>query len=181
MKKKLLWSVIPLVVAGILVAVFAVRMGSGHNPRFIPSPLVGETLPRFSLATLDDPGVTVTPAELPRKAMLINVFASWCVACTDESRTLDWLASHGVTIYGLDYSDTRKQVRAWLERWGNPYSKILFDPHGEAAVAFGIWGVPETYVVDANGRIRHKFTGVIDLQTAKNKVLPLIRKLGKES
>ncbi|MGH8273206.1 MAG: DsbE family thiol:disulfide interchange protein [Gammaproteobacteria bacterium] len=173
--RRWLWGLVPLAVAAVLVAVFA--FGFGRNPKTIPSPLVGKAVPKFSLSTLNDPATRITPGKLRGHPVLINIFASWCVACTDESKTLRWLAGRGVTIYGLDYSDTRGQAHAWLRKWGNPYRKVLFDPTGEAGVAFGIYGVPETFVVDASGRIRRKFTGIIDMKAAKTQVLPLMRKL----
>jgi|SRR5690625_793754 len=177
MKRKLLWALIPLLILGVLVGIFSYRIGSGHNPRAIPSPLIGKAVPPFSLSTLNNPDKTFTQKNLPDKVVLINVFASWCASCTVESKSLDWLARQGVTIYGLDYSDTRSRARGWLRDWGNPYHKVLFDPQGKAAVAFGIYGVPETFVVDASGKIRHKFTGAIGLEAAKNRVLPLLHKL----
>ncbi|MDN5863690.1 MAG: DsbE family thiol:disulfide interchange protein [Gammaproteobacteria bacterium] len=179
MKRKFVWAVIPLLVLAVLVAVFA--FGIDRDPRAIPSPLIGQPVPAFSLSTLNAPDAIVTSAELPHRVLLINVFASWCASCTVESEALDWLAKQGVLIYGLDYSDRRDYARAWLEDWGNPYEKVLFDPQGEAAVAFGIYGVPETFVVDASGRVRHKFTGAISVEAAKKKVLPLVRKLEAES
>ncbi|MDN5873846.1 MAG: DsbE family thiol:disulfide interchange protein [Sinobacteraceae bacterium] len=179
MKYKLLWSVVPLVVLGVLVAVFA--LGINRDPRAIPSPLIGQPVPEFSLSLLNAPDKLMSPAQLPQKVLLINVFASWCASCTVESKALDWLAQQGVLIYGLDYSDTRDRARAWLADWGNPYHQVFFDPLGEAAVAFGIYGVPETFVVDAKGRIRHKITGAISLEAAKKKVLPRLRKLESES
>jgi cytochrome c biogenesis protein CcmG/thiol:disulfide interchange protein DsbE len=181
MKRKLLWSIIPLVVLGVLVGIFSYRIGSGHDPRAIPSPLIGQAVPPFSLGTLDNPDKIFTRENLPDKIVLINVFASWCASCTVESKSLDWLAGQGVTIYGLDYSDTRARARDWLKDWGNPYRKVLFDPQGKAAVAFGVYGVPETFVVDAKGTIRHKFTGAIGLEAAKTRVLPLLKKLESKS
>lgn len=177
--RRWLWGLVPLGVAVALMVVFG--LGFGRNPRAIPSPLIGKAVPKFALATLNDPDARMTPRELAGKTVLINVFASWCVACTDESPTLHWLADQGVAIYGLDYSDTRPQVRAWLAKWGDPYRKVLFDPNGKAGISFGIWGVPETFVVDANGRIRHKFVGIITMQAAKTRVLPLMKKLESQS
>jgi cytochrome c biogenesis protein CcmG/thiol:disulfide interchange protein DsbE len=173
--RRWLWGLVPLAVGIALIVVFG--LGFGHNPQAIPSPLVGKAVPRFSLTTLNDPAARITPQKLQGKPVLINIFASWCVACTDEAKTLHWLAGQGVTIVGLDYSDTRKQARAWLSKWGDPYRKVLFDPSGKAGIAFGIYGVPESFVVDAKGRIRRKFTGIITLDAAKKTVLPLFRKL----
>ncbi len=177
--RRWVWGTVPLVVVCVLIVLFA--LGFDRNPRAIPSPLIGKAVPAFSLATMNDPGARMTPAGLAGKAVLINVFASWCVACTEESSTLRWLADRGVAIYGLDYSDTRPRARAWLAKWGNPYRKVLFDPSGKAGISFGIWGVPETFVVDASGHIRHKFTGIISMKVARTQVLPLMKRLESES
>ncbi|MGH8226209.1 MAG: DsbE family thiol:disulfide interchange protein [Gammaproteobacteria bacterium] len=173
--RRLLPALVPLVVLGVLVAVFA--FGINRNPRAIPSPLINKPLPAFSLSTLSDPDTRMSAADLRGKVVLVNVFASWCTACTDEAETLGWLARQGVAIYGLDYSDTRAGARAWLAHWGNPYRKVLFDPAGETGIALGIYGVPETFVVDRDGRIRHKYTGAIDMNAAKIEVLPLLKRL----
>lgn len=175
MRRAVLWGSIPLVVLTGLVVFFA--LGMDHNPRAIPSPLINKPVPSFSLTTLDNPGEHFGSAQLQGKVALVNIFASWCVSCTDETQTLDWLSKHGVTIYGIDYADTRPKAKAWLRRWGDPYKRVIFDPHGDAAVDWGIWGVPETFLVDAHGRIRRKFTGVITRKAAEKTVLPLIRKL----
>ncbi|MGH8426635.1 MAG: DsbE family thiol:disulfide interchange protein [Gammaproteobacteria bacterium] len=176
--RRMLWALVPLAVAGVLVAFLA--LGFGHDPRYIPSPLINKPAPEFSLPTLADPAKKIGTANLHGGVALVNVFASWCVSCTDESQTLAWLAKEGVTIYGLDYSDTRSAAHAWLERWGDPYRAVAFDPTGSTALDFGIYGVPETFVVDRNGRVRRKFTGVISLQDAETEVLPLVHKLETE-
>ncbi|HEX5314200.1 MAG TPA: DsbE family thiol:disulfide interchange protein [Gammaproteobacteria bacterium] len=173
--RRWLWALLPLAVAGGLIAFLA--LGFGHDPRYIPSPLIDKPAPKFALQTLADPARSLSSADLHGQVALVNVFASWCVACTDESASLAWLAGQGVRIYGLDYSDTRPAAKAWLARWGNPYRAVAFDPRGTAALDWGIYGVPETFALDRNGRIRHKFTGVITLEAAKSEVLPLLRKL----
>ena len=176
--RRILWALIPLAVLGALIAVLA--GGIGRDPSVIPSPLINKPVPDFSLPTLADPDKKVATADLHGKVVLVNVFASWCVSCTDESPTLAWLMKQGVTIYGLDYSDTRPAVHNWLERWGNPYRAIAFDAAGSVALDWGIYGVPETFVVDRNGRVRRKFTGVISLHDAETEVLPLVHKLETE-
>ena len=173
--RRFLWALVPLVVLGVLVAMFA--FGIGRDPYAIPSPLINKPFPAFSLSTLNNPDARINAAKLRGKVVLVNVFASWCTACADETEALSWLAGQGVVIYGLDYSDTRPGARAWLAHWGNPYHKVLFDPAGETGIALGIYGVPETFVVDRDGRIRHKYTGAISANVAKTAVLPLVRKL----
>lgn len=177
--RRLVWSLVALGVVAAVIVVFA--LGFGHNPRAIPSPLIGQQMPSFTLTTLDDAHKKISSSDLRGKVFLINIFASWCVACTEEGHNLDWLAHQGVTIYGVDYSDTRPQARAWLVKWGNPYRQVLFDPQGTAAVDWGIWGVPETFVIDRSGKIRRKFTGIISMKMARTQVLPLVKRLEAEA
>jgi len=169
------WGLLPLAIVIALVAIFATRFG--HDPRYIPSPLVNKPAPKFSLPTLDAPDRKIDNATFHGHVVLLNVFASWCVACTDESHSLDYLRRRGVKIYGLDFDDTRPAAKAWLQRWGNPYREVAFDRNGEQAANWGIWGVPETFVIDQKGRVVHKFTGVITRKIANRKVLPLVRRL----
>lgn len=173
--RRWIWALLPLAVVVALVVVFATRFGS--NPRFIPSPLVGKPAPQFSLPALDSPERQISNATFAGRVVLFNVFASWCVSCTDEAASLDYLHSHGVAIYGLDLNDTRPAARAWLRHWGNPYVAVAFDQNGEQAANWGIWGVPETYVLDRHGRIVKKFTGVITREAAEKEVLPLVKRL----
>jgi cytochrome c biogenesis protein CcmG, thiol:disulfide interchange protein DsbE len=173
--RRWLWGLIPLAVTAALIGVFASRFG--HDPRYIPSPLVNEPAPRFSLPQLYQPDQNIDNTTFAGKVVLFNVFASWCVACVDESSSLDYLRRHGVAIYGLDVSDSREAAKAWLKRWGDPYEAIAFDQDGEQAANWGTWGVPETYVIDRQGLIVHKYTGPITSQAAKTEVLPLVRRL----
>jgi len=173
--RRWLWGLIPLAVTVALVAVFATRFG--HDPRYIPSPLVHKPAPDFSLPSLDAPGRQIDNSTFKGKVVLLNVFASWCVACTDEAGSLDFLRRKGVTIYGLDFHDKRPAAKAWLARWGDPYHGVAFDRNGEQAANWGIWGVPETFVIDRQGRVAHKFTGVITPKMARNRVLPMVRRL----
>lgn len=177
MRAKRWWLIglIPLTIFAGVAAVFYVSLGK--NPRYIPSPLIGKAAPRFSLPSLYHPAKTIDNASIHGKVVLFNVFASWCVSCTQEAPVLDFLRHNGVTIYGLDYSDTRPAAKAWLKRWGDPYHAVAFDHRGEQALNWGIWGVPETFVIDKKGTIVHKFTGIITPRIAKQKVLPLVKKL----
>lgn len=179
MRRRWLWGLAPLAVVAVLIAVFATRFG--HNPRYIPSPLVGRMAPQFSLPSLEAPDRKIGSATFKGKVVLLNFFASWCVSCTEESPVLDYLRRQGVKIYGLDFDDTREAARAWLQRWGNPYQAVAFDHSGEEAANWGLWGVPETYLINREGRIVHKFTGVITMRVARDKVLPMVRRLEAEN
>lgn len=173
--RRWLWGLLPLAIVVALIVVFATRFG--HDPRFIPSPLVHKPAPQFSLPELYRPERKIDNATFKGNVVLFNVFASWCVSCTDEAPVLDYLRRQGVTIYGLDFTDTRDAAKAWLKHWGDPYEAVAFDHNGEQGANWGIWGVPETYVIDRQGRIAHKFTGVITPQIAKNELLPLVKRL----
>ena len=173
--RRWIWGLLPLAIVVVLIVVFATRFG--HDPRFIPSPLVHKPAPQFSLPELYQPQRKIDNATFRGKVVLFNVFASWCVSCTDEAPVLDYLRRQGVRIYGLDFTDTRDAAKAWLKHWGDPYRAVAFDHNGEEGANWGIWGVPETYVIDRQGRIAHKFTGVITPRIAKDKVLPLVKRL----
>lgn len=173
--RRWLWGLIPLAVTAALIGVFASRFGD--DPRYIPSPLVDKPAPQFSLPALYRPDEHIDNDTFAGKVVLLNVFASWCVSCTDEAASLDFLHRRGVAIYGLDFNDTRDAAKAWLKRWGDPYEAIAFDRNGEQAANWGIWGVPETYVLDRHGVIVRKYTGVITPQAAKAEVLPLVTRL----
>lgn len=170
---------IPLGIFAMLVALLAV--GLRHDPRRVPSPLIGKPAPQFSLPELADPARTLDRKDLLGKVTLVNVWASWCVACRDEAQLLVALAnSHVVPIYGLNYKDKRADAQRWLQTFGNPYVANAFDQEGRVAINWGVYGVPETFVVDAQGIIRYKQIGPITQEALKDKILPLVRRLQRE-
>lgn len=168
---------LPLLAA--LVIVVVLGWGLTMDPRKVPSPLIGKAAPAFSLATLADPDATFTAARFTRHDVsLFNVWSSWCVACRAESALLVRLARQfDLTIYGLNYKDTRANARAWLARFGNPYAAIAFDPEGQVGLDWGVYGVPETFVVDGNGVIRYKHIGPITQQAWRETIRPIVRRL----
>lgn len=171
--------VIPMAVVVAMVAVLA--LGLTRDPRRVPSPLIGKPAPRFSLPTLADPGRSIGREDLLGHVSVINVWASWCVSCRDEHPVLLALAARGaVPIYGLDYKDQRDNARHWLEQHGNPYTAVAFDQSGDVGINWGVYGVPETFVVDKHGTIRKKFIGALSPEDLDRKLLPLIRLLKKE-
>ena len=173
MKKYLL----PLVVFFILVGFLAV--GLKLDPREVPSPLIGKPAPAFSLPQLDAPQTVVSHKDLLGKVWLLNVWASWCVACRQEHPLLVELAKTGtVPIYGLNYKDKRDDAMAWLGRFGNPYRLSLADIEGLTGIEYGVYGVPETFVIDKAGVIRYKQIGPITPENLRDKILPLVRQLG---
>jgi len=167
---------LPLGIFVIVVGFLAV--GLTLNPRELPSPLVGKPAPDFSLPQLHDQGKVISSNELKGKVWLLNFWASWCEACKEEHPVLTHLAQSGaVPIYGMDYKDRREDALTWLKQWGNPYPVIAVDESGRVGINFGVYGVPETYVIDKAGVIRYKQIGPLREDIVQGKILPLVREL----
>jgi cytochrome c biogenesis protein CcmG/thiol:disulfide interchange protein DsbE len=170
---------IPLVIF-IVMGVF-LAIGLKLNPTEIPSPFIGKPAPAFSAATLDNPEQKLTPADLQGKVWLFNVWASWCTSCRAEHPVLNELAKQkAALIIGLNYKDVREDALSWLDRLGNPYDVSVTDPEGRIGIDWGVYGVPETFVVDKKGIIRHKQTGPVTSETVRQTLSPLIAKLQSE-
>jgi len=173
---KRFWFLIPL--AAFLALAVMLAVGLKLDPREVPSPLIDKPAPKFALARLDDAGKTVRLDDLKGKVFILNVWASWCVACREEHPILlDFAKKRVVPVYGLNYKDTRPDASAWLARFGNPYDASFFDEDGRVGLDFGVYGVPETFIVDGNGVIRMKHIGPITPEVLANKIEPLLRKL----
>lgn len=161
---------------------FLLARGLVLNPSFIPSPLIHKPLPRFSLPTLFHPQTHMTNADFAGHVVLINIWASWCVSCQEEHPALMALAQlHAVPIIGLDYKDKPADGIAQLRRQGDPYGVVLTDESGLTGINWGIYGVPETFVIDKHGVIRHKYVGPLTPATIETKLLPLVRRLNQAS
>ena len=172
MKRFLLPLGLFAVVVGFLAA------GLTLNPREVPSPFIGRPAPDFSLPQLHDPQKVFSPKDLAGQVWLLNVWASWCSGCKDEHPVLMQLAQSGsVPIYGMDYKDRRMEALAWLKRQGNPYPLSAMDEAGRIGIDYGVYGVPETFVIDKKGVIRYKQIGSVDKEALDRKVLPLVREL----
>ncbi len=170
---------IPLGVFVILVALLAI--GLRLDPRYVPSPLIDKPLPAFELPDLADEQTIVTAADVTGKPRLFNVWASWCVACRVEHPLLIELAKSGTTsIVGLNYKDARDDALAWLERFGDPYERSVFDQAGSLGLDLGVYGVPETFVVDTHGVIRYKQVGPITTEALDSVIMPLLERLASE-
>lgn len=154
--------------------------GLNLNPREVPSPLIDKPAPEFSLPSLEDPATTVSLNDLKGQVSLFNVWATWCGACRAEHGALMQLAEAGVKIYGLDYKDDREDAKRWLLRYGNPYVANAFDEAGRVAIDWGVYGAPETFIVDRNGIIRYKHIGPITTETINTRIMPLINQLKEE-
>ena len=173
--KRFLW---PLGIFILLVCFLAV--GLTLNPREVPSPLIGKPAPAFELPILHQPDKRFAPSDMRGKVWLLNVWASWCVSCRDEHPVLVELSKRGVMpILGLNYKDKSDEATAWLKQFGDPYSLSVVDADGRIGIDYGVYGVPETYLIDAEGVIRYKRIGPLTSAILEEKLLPLARTLKK--
>ncbi len=163
-----------------IVVVGFLAVGLTLNPRELPSPLVGKAAPEFSLPQLHDPGKVISSNDLKGQVWLLNFWASWCGGCKDEHPVLVHLAQSGeVPIYGMDYKDQRNEALGWLKEWGNPYQIVAVDEPGRVGINYGVYGVPETYVIDKQGVIRYKQIGPLREDILETKIFPLVRELAE--
>ncbi|UCE77980.1 MAG: DsbE family thiol:disulfide interchange protein [Gammaproteobacteria bacterium] len=151
--------------------------GLALNPREVPSPLIGKPAPEFTLPELKDTSRQLSHTDFQGKVSLLNVWATWCVSCRAEHPLLMQLARQGVTIYGLDYKDSREDAQRWLQRFGDPYVANAFDADGRVGIDWGVYGTPETFVIDQQGIIRHKHIGPLTEEAIQREILPLIQQL----
>jgi len=164
---------------GILAATVALlAIGLTLDPRELPSTLIGKPAPAFVAPSLAAPGERVAPRDFEGKVWILNVWASWCVSCREEHRALVALARSGAApVVGLNYKDERDTGLAWLERYGNPYTVSAFDADGRIGMDYGVYGVPETFVIDKRGVVRYKRVGVLTREVVEGRILPLVREL----
>ena len=163
------------------VVVIFLGVGLTLKPREVPSPLIGKPAPAFSLPHLQDPGKMFSPNDLKGQVWLLNVWASWCGGCRDEHPLLVQLAESGdVPLYGVDYKDRRHEALGWLEQWGNPYLVTVMDVSGRVGIDYGVYGVPETYLIDKDGIIRFKQIGILDHETWQKTLRPLVKELQQQ-
>jgi len=169
---------IPLVLFLALVAFLAI--GLGRDPREVPSPLINKPAPAFRLVELKDPSRSFSSDEMRGKVWLLNVWASWCVACRDEHPMLLELARrNAIPIYGLNYKDKPTDAISWLNELGDPYVLSVSDLDGRVGIDYGVYGAPETFLIDRDGVIRLKHIGPITPDVWKNKMAPLVAELSK--
>ncbi|HXZ49900.1 MAG TPA: DsbE family thiol:disulfide interchange protein [Usitatibacter sp.] len=173
---KALRYLIPLAVFAALVGFFAV--GLTRDPHEVPSPFIGKPAPAFKLARLHEGDQTFGPEEMRGKVWLLNVWSSWCVSCRVEHPLLvEMSRDHLVPIVGLDYKDKREDGLQWLSRHGNPYLLSACDDEGKVGIDYGVYGVPETFVIDKQGIIRYKQIGPITPEALEKTILPLVKRL----
>ena len=152
--------------------------GLGRDPKEVPSPLIGKPAPAFTLTRLDDAQQSIKRDDLLGKVWVLNVWASWCVACREEHPLLvDFARRKTVPVYGLNYKDKRADGQRWLAQFGNPYDASLFDSDGKVGIDFGVYGVPETFVIDKRGVIRFKHIGPVTPDVLKDRIEPLLKQL----
>ena len=169
---------IPLVLFLLLVAFLAI--GLRHDPHEVPSPLINKPAPAFQLAQLKDPSRTFSAADMRGKVWLLNVWASWCVTCRDEHPLLIQYARSGaLPIYGLNYKDKREDALSWLGELGDPYVLSVSDNDGRVGIDYGVYGAPETYLIDRDGVIRFKQIGPVTPDIWEKTILPLAQRLNK--
>jgi cytochrome c biogenesis protein CcmG/thiol:disulfide interchange protein DsbE len=173
---KTLRFLIPLALFITLVAFLAV--GLKLDPKEVPSPLIDKPAPGFALTRLDQPTLTIRREDLLGKVWMLNVWASWCTACREEHPVLlDFAKRRLVPVYGLNYKDQRGAGLRWLANYGDPYETSLFDPDGRVGIDWGVYGVPETFVIDRTGVVRYKHIGPLTPEVLRERIEPLLRQL----
>lgn len=166
----------PLLIFIVLVAFLAV--GLRLKPREVPSPFIGKPAPAFVLSQLHQPESSFSPADMVGQVWLLNVWASWCVSCRQEHPVLMDLARHNLApIVGLDYKDEREPAKAWLAEHGDPYRLSIWDRDGKVGINYGVYGVPETFVIDKSGIVRMKHIGPLTPTVVSEKIIPLVKEL----
>ncbi len=173
---------IPLAIFFAMAALFFVMLQrEGYNPQELPSALIDRPVPTFKLPALKDAGRQLTPNDLKGDVALLNVWATWCVSCRAEHPFLMHLANvEKMTIYGLDYKDETREAIRWLASLGDPYKFTINDEEGRLGLDLGVYGAPETYLLDRKGVIRYKHVGVLDEKVWREKIKPLVDHLHKE-
>jgi cytochrome c biogenesis protein CcmG/thiol:disulfide interchange protein DsbE len=153
-------------------------VGLGLHPHEIPSPLINKPAPAFTLPQLYNPAKQFSSQDMKGQVWLLNVWASWCVSCRDEHPVLMALSQQNIVpIYGLDYKDKNQDGEAWLREGGDPYTLVATDANGRVGIDYGVYGVPETYVIDKQGVIRYKQIGAVTHESLQQKILPLVAEL----
>ncbi len=166
----------PLALFAVMLGFLAV--GLNLNPREVPSPLIGKPAPDFTLPRLDDANQALSRQDLAGKVWVLNVWASWCVPCREEHPLLvEFARQRAVPLYGLNYKDKPTDAIAWLGRYGNPYTATLSDLQGKVGIDWGVYGVPETFVIDKQGVVRFKHIGPLTPQVLRERILPLVKEL----
>jgi cytochrome c biogenesis protein CcmG, thiol:disulfide interchange protein DsbE len=165
----------------VLFLVVLAFLGKGLllDPHEVPSPLIGKPAPLFIAPTLENTNHNLSTAQMKGKVWLLNVWASWCGACREEHPVLLEMSSQGLPLYGLNYKDTNIEAQNVLDQMGDPYIQTATDANGKIGIDFGVYGVPETYIIDKSGVIRYKQIGPITEAVLTEKILPMLKELEK--
>ena len=172
--KSMMQRFMPLIIFGLLVVLLGV--GLTLNPRLVPSPLIGKPAPAFELPLLNEAGM-FNSEDLKGKITLLNVWASWCYACRQEHETVKGLARSGMYIVGFNYKDEKQDAQQWLKQLGNPYQVVVADEDGRAAIDWGVYGAPETFLIDQQGIIRHKVIGPVSDQQNFDDLMAVVKEI----
>ncbi len=164
----------PLIIFISLAVMFYI--GLGVNPRLVPSPLIGKPVPVFELPLLNKAG-TFSNKDFVGKVTLLNVWASWCFVCREENETVKQLSRRGIRVIGYNYKDKPKDAKAWLRQLGNPYKEVISDVDGRVAIDWGVYGAPETFLIDRKGIIRYKVIGSLSSPKALQDLLKKMKEL----
>ncbi|MGY8815675.1 MAG: DsbE family thiol:disulfide interchange protein [Gammaproteobacteria bacterium] len=167
---------IPLIVFSCLVILFV--FGLQNDPSIVPSPFIDKPLPQISLPTLSDPSISIDTNDLKGEVTLINIWATWCIPCRQEHALLvDLAKNNDVKVVGLNYKDNRDDAMKWLVSLGDPYNIVLFDEDGKAGIDLGLYGVPETFIIDKNAIVKHKHIGPLTEENISETIIPMIKEL----
>jgi len=172
--------ILPAIAFSVVAAFMLVALTSGRDPKEIPSPLIGKPAPAFTLPLLAQTDQSWSPEKMRGQVWLLNVWASWCAPCLVEHPELLKLArAKTLPLIGFNYKDEPGAAVAWLDKHGNPYTTIVADRNGRAAFDYGVYGVPETFLIDRNGTIRYKHVGPLTVDVIANKLLPMAQALAR--
>jgi cytochrome c biogenesis protein CcmG, thiol:disulfide interchange protein DsbE len=164
---------IPVLLFALLIGMF--YKGLYNDPTLVPSPFIGKQAPAFSVPSLQNPAVTISNDNFAGRVALLNVWASWCPGCASEHALLLQIANEGIVpIYGLNWKDERPAAMNWLQRLGNPYTLVAYDYDNTVGIDWGVYGAPETFLIDADGVILHKLVGPLTPEIWATEFLPLI-------
>lgn len=167
---------IPLILFAVIVLFF--WRGLHTDPHIVPSVLIGKQVPNFNYPSLSNSSQSINEKQFLGHISLLNVWATWCITCHAEHPILmDIAQTSGISIYGLDYKDQRQAALTWLKKYGNPYKDVIYDDKGTLAINLGVYGTPETFVIDSKGIIRYKYIGAISPDVWQDTLLPEIKKL----
>ena len=168
--------VLPLAVFLIMVGLLG--YGLRLDPKKVPSPLIDKSAPEFTLVMLEDPSRQLSTRDMLGQVWVLNVWASWCVACRAEHAVITELAQRNlVTVVGLNYKDDPADATRWLQQFGNPYATSLVDRNGRVGIDWGVYGVPETFVIGPDGVIRYKHIGPVTMESLNDEIMPVLREL----